>query len=409
MTLFKFKAKKADGEIYEGEKDALDKFALYRDLKTTGDIVLSAKETKTGRTFGLDFGFIGGLFLRVSARDKILMARNLGSMLKAGLSLSRSFSIMERQTKKKGLKAIFKRLNEEISQGKSLSESLKIYPNVFSSLFISMVKSGEESGSLSDSLKTVSDQMDRMYSLKKKVRGALIYPAIILVLMVVIAIVMLIYVVPSISAIFEDIDAELPMNTKILIFMSDSFVNHGIVWGIGIFAVISLIYFFMRTDLGKKFFDGLYLKLPIIGNLVRETNSARTARTLASLLNAGVDVIEAIQITKEVVQNVFFKQVLDKAGELIKKGEPMNTVFAENSHLYPIFVGEMISIGEETGQLTTMLSNVAVYYEDEVDQKTKNLSTIIEPVLMVLVGLGVAFFALSVLGPIYSLADKFSI
>lgn len=402
MPIFKFKAEKSGGEIYEGKRNAADKFILYQDLKREGETVVSAQEVHNKRSFGFSLDII---LARVSTRDKILFARNLGNMLEAGLSLARALSVMERQTNNKGLKDIINKVAAEISRGQSLSEALKHFPKVFSTLFVSMVYAGEESGSLPDALKTVATQMSNTYQLQKKIRGAMIYPAIIVCVIIIIGILMLIYVVPTLTAVFSDLAVELPWNTRLIITASGLLKDHTVM-ALGFLAVFGFLFSWIRqTAAGKHIIELVILRIPLINTLVREFNSARTARTLSSLLSSGVEVVQSLEITADVVQNSYFRSVLEQAQERIKKGESLSSVFNKHTDRYPIFVSEMISIGEETGKLAGALGNVADYYEEEVSQKTKDLSVIIEPALMILVGCAVAFFALSVLSPMYSLVN----
>ncbi len=277
--------------------------------------------------------------------------------------------------------------------------------DVFSPLFVSMVKSGEESGNLAGSLKVVSIQMEKTYQLTKKIRGALMYPAVIFCIMIIIGVLMLIYVVPTLTSTFIGLGVKLPASTQFIITLSDFLKNHYALTAFGLIFIVLLLYLAGKSKKGRRFFDYIGLRIPVMGTIVKEINAARTARTLSSLLSSGVDIVVAIEVTRDVLQNSYYKEVLEKAQTTIQKGEPMSTIFIENDKLYPIFVGEMMSVGEETGKMADMLLGVAVFYEDEVDQKTKDMSTIIEPVLMVFMGVAVGFFAISMIAPTYSLVD----
>jgi type IV pilus assembly protein PilC len=224
--------------------------------------------------------------------------------------------------------------------------------------------------------------------------------------MIIIGVLMLIYVVPTLTATFTDLKVPLPATTRFIIFISDTLKNHTLIIVALVAILFALSYTAAKTRQGKRFFDFLVLHLPIIGTLVRETNSARTARTLSSLLISGVEVVNAIDITKDVLQNSYYKEVLSRSAAVIQKGEPLSGVFIASEKFYPPFVGEMISVGEETGKLSEMLYRVAVYYEADVEQKTKDMSTIIEPFLMVIIGAAVGFFAISMISPTYSLVGS---
>ena len=269
-----------------------------------------------------------------------------------------------------------------------------------------MVKAGEESGKLSESLKIVADQMDGSYKLKKKIQGAMIYPGVIFSVMIIIGVLMMIFVVPSITATFKDLNIELPLLTRILLDTSDFLKNNTLTVLFGVVLLFVAFYLSFRSRVGGKIFDFIVLRLPVVGDLVRETNSARITRTISSLLSSGVSYTEAISITRDVVQNGYFKNVLTDAMSTVEKGGTLSSIFVKNIKLCPVFVAEMTVVGEETGRLPSMLMEVAIFYEESVDQKTKNMSTIIEPILMVVIGLAVGFFALAVIKPIYSLTDS---
>ena len=297
---------------------------------------------------------------------------------------------------------------DRINNGEQFFVALKEYPEVFSDLYIAMIKSGEESGNLAESLKTLSVQMERASNLTKKIKGAMIYPAIVITVMVIIGVLMMIYVMPQITGVFKGMDMELPATTQFLINTSDFFANNTLTALAIMIGGISGVVYFFRTKIGRIVSSWTATRLPVIGTMVKETNSARTARTLSSLLNSGVDVIQAIEITEEVVQNVFYKKILQDARLRVEKGTALSEVFIERTDLYPILVGEMILVGEETGQISGMLGELAIFYETEVERKTKDLSTIIEPLLMVVIGAGVGFFALAMIAPIYSISDGLS-
>lgn len=401
MSLFSYKAKRSTGEIFEGEKEALDRFALFHDLKSEGTDIISVKEIKTKSNIKLKFSFSR----KVKTHEIIMFARNLGSMIEAGLSVSRALTVMERQTSNKKMKTLFSDLNNEITQGKTLSDAMRRSPKTFSQLFISMVKAGEESGTLSNSLKIVALQMDRSYTLQRKVKGAMMYPSVILGVMVIIGIIMLTYIVPTLMKTFSGLNVQLPLITRIVIGISDVLRFQGIWVLLAVVIAVVIFRWWKKTEKGKSIVDSFITKIPVIGDLVKEVNAARTARTISSLLTAGVDVVESIKITNEVLQNIHYKEILSEVEETIKKGAPMSAVFLSKTKYYPIFVGEMIAVGEETGKVGDMLLGVATYYEEDVEQKTKDMSTIIEPFLMVFIGAAVAFFALAMISPMYSLVN----
>lgn len=402
---FHYKAIRDNGEEYENTIVAPDRFSVYNHIRKEGGTVILVEKENEGLAGRINFirdaiNIFGG----IKVSDKIIFTKNLAVMLKAGLPLSRALSVLEKQSKNKKFKNIINNLNTSIKKGSSFYDALSKFPKVFSKLFASMVKAGEESGKLYEVLGIVGKQMERAHNLKKKIRGALIYPSIIVVAMVIISVVMLIYVVPTLSQTFNELGVELPKSTQFVIALSDFLKNHTVaalmlVIFIGVAVILSF-----RSKKGKRVFDYLILHIPVISGLVKETNSARTTRTLSSLLSSGVEVVNALSIAGEVVQNSYYKEILQQSEKDIQKGLPLSRAFMWNEKLYPVLVGEIISVGEETGTLSDMLLQIAEFYEDEIEHRTKDMSTIIEPFLMILIGAVVGFFAISMISPIYSIS-----
>lgn len=401
---YEFKALNDKGEVVEGVRMAEDELALNKDLKLEGLNLMTAevlskfswhKIVSSIKKFGT-----------VSMHDKILIYSNISSMLAAGLSLGRSLKVMIKQTKNPKTKDVLEKVYEQVKKGSSFSEALSQFPKVFTPLMISMVRAGEESGNLVESLKVTADQLQKAYNLQRKVRGAMVYPGVIITAMVIIAFFMLIYIVPTLTSTFSELDVELPATTRFVIGLSD-FLQNNLIFSLTLIALAVFGFIFgLRTKVGQRYFGWFILHLPLISPLVKKVNSARTARTLASLLSSGVSFVGSIEIVREVVQNPYYKDVLTKAEKSVQLGQPVSKVFIEAQNLYPVFVGEMMSVGEETGEFSGMLLKVATFYEEEVDQQTKNISTIIEPILMIVVGVAVGFFAVSMISPMYTLVEN---
>lgn len=406
MPKFKYIGEGKNGEMVTETVEAADRFAVYEMARSNGHTVRSVEEAKrAGFVSSLNMEKINLFLSRVKDDDLVMMTRNLGSMLVAGLPLSRCLSVIERQSNNLRLQKTMKDIREHINKGNQFYESLAQFPETFDDLYVSMVKAGEESGGLAETLQVLSVQMERSSSLKKKIKGAMMYPVIVLVIMVIIGILMMVYVMPTLISTFEGMAIELPATTQFMINVSN-FVNGNILLTFAmLFGSVAGFIYALKTKYGKIAFSWLVVRLPVIGSIAKEANSARTARTLSSLLTSGVDVLRAISITEEVVQNHFYKKIIAEAAVRVEKGSPLSEVFIENKKLYPVLVGEMISVGEETGKISNMLEQLAIFYENEVEHKTQDLSTIIEPLLMVVIGGGVGFFALAMIAPIYSLGD----
>lgn len=405
MPTFTYTGEDQTGQKVTETVTADDRFAVYDIARTSGHRISSIQVAGSGLKKFFDIDKLNYYINRVSADELVMMTRNLGSMLKAGLTVTRALSVIERQSTNPKLKGVITRIVERINGGEQFGVALKDFPDVFSDLYVAMIKAGEEGGNLSDSLQTLSMQMERASNLTKKIKGAMIYPAIVMIVMVIIAILMMIFVLPQITEVFKGMSIELPATTKFIIAASDFFAAHTLIVLASLICVVVGVVSFLKTKIGQTMVSWTVVRLPVIGTMAKETNSARTARTLSSLLSSGVDVIQSIEITEEVVQNVFYKAVLRDARTRVEKGNALSEVFTERTDLYPVLVGEMILVGEETGSIAGMLEELAGFYETEVERKTKDLSTIIEPLLMVVIGAGVGFFALAMIAPIYSISD----
>jgi len=341
----------------------------------------------------------------VAAADRIMFAKNLGVMISAGLPVTRALEILSQQTKNLSFKKAIVSLANDAKKGDALSDAMKKYPKIFSRLFIAMVKIGEESGNLSDSLKLSGQQMENDHILMKRVKGAMMYPSVILAAMVLIGVFMFIYVVPTLVSTFKELKMDLPLSTRAIIFASDAMTKYLVLFAGGFLAAAGALVWFLRSEAGKRMIGNVFLRIPLISPVVKKINSARTSRTLASLISSGVNVVEALNITKDVLQNFRYKAVLEKAAEDVQKGTPVSVSFKEASGLYPVMLGEMIAVGEETGKVSEMMEKIAFFYEQEVAEATKSMSTIIEPILMIFIGAAVGFFAISMIKPMYSMMN----
>ncbi len=409
MERFEFTAVRQNGEKFSGTREAESKHALVEALRTEGSTALSVDLARRSgaaprgwKLSSLSIPF----FSDVPNAEKILFARNLSSMITGGLSIFRALTVLLKQTKNAAMHSTLEAVSDDIRQGHTLSEALSRHPKVFSPIFIAMSRSGEESGTLAQSLTIVAAQMEHSFSLAKKVKGAMIYPAIILTVMIGIGVLMLIYVVPTLSSTFASLNTDLPLPTRIIIGLSDLIIANAAVTTVAVVIVVSAFIAFIRTRVGGELMDRAVLAVPVVGGIVQKVNAARTARTLSSLLAAGVSALNALAITSDVVQNTRFRPIILEARELVEKGKPLSDAFVRAEHIFPVMFSEMMAVGEETGDVPGMLAHVADMYEEEVEQQTKDLSTIIEPVLMVVIGAAVGFFAIAMIMPIYSLSSS---
>jgi type IV pilus assembly protein PilC len=400
---FNYKAIRADGTAETATAEALDRFALAREMHARGLTLVKAEAIDQAAERPLPWyrHWLTGW----RPKDLIIFAGSLSSMIGAGLSLSRALEVLGRQVKNRYFKKIIASLVEKVNRGEALSQALAAWPTVFPPVFVAMVAAGEESGNLAKSLEIVRDQLAKNYDLRRRIKGAMIYPAIVLSLVFVIGALMMIFLVPNLSSLFKELEVELPLSTKLVIMAGDFLAAHYALVALGALALVAGVVKLARTTRGRRALAHLWLHLPVISTIAKELNAAVTMRTLSSLIAAGVNLVEALGITGKVLQNPHYREVLAEAGERVQKGSPLSAVFRDHEKIYPILVGELTEVGEETGNLSGMLLKGAVFFEEEVDQATKNLSTFIEPALMVLIGIVVGFFAISMLGPMYSLTD----
>jgi len=400
---FSYKAKDAQGTVVEGTLEAPDRFVAAKELRERGETPISVAEVAAGGDFSARFT---KFFAKITLREKIVFTHNLSGMLTAGLSLYRALEVLKKQNKNPALEEVLSGLLVSINQGGTLSDGLTKYPKVFSTLFVSMVRAGEESGNLSGALKEIGSSLEKSYNLSHKIKSAMMYPMVIVSAILIIGTLMLIFVVPTLTKIFKETGGTLPAPTRFIIAISDAASGHPFLFMGGLILIFGGLYALATAKKLKRFKDKMVLRLPAIKVIVQEVNAARTARTLSSLLAAGVEMTRALEITKEVLQNVYYKEIIEKASAIVQKGGTLSSLFIAENKLYPVMLGEMVAVGEETGALTQMLTDVATYYEEEVDTKTKNLSTIVEPVLMMFIGGAVGFFAIAMIAPMYSVLNN---
>ena len=408
MAKFSYRARYKDGKEVSGYQDANDRYELARTLRNNGMLLLVADDVDAvaGASRKLFASSIEFAFLRrITINEKILFSKNLGVMITAGLTLTRALDALSRETHNPKFKAVIDNLISQVKQGHPFATALASHPKVFSNLYSSMIEAGEKTGKMQESLAVLASQMEADHDIIRKVRGAMMYPIIILIAMIGIAVLMMIFVVPVLSKTFLELKVELPMSTKIIIAISDSFLSYGLFMLVGLVAFIALIVQFARTKFGKHAHDIAFVRAPLIGTIAKKFNAARTARTLSSLISAGVQILESLEVTSHVVQNHLYSNILQEAKIEVQRGETMSKVFLKYPNIYPSLMGEMLAVGEETGQTSKMLDEVAVFYEGQVSDATRDLSTVVEPILMILIGIVVGFFAVSMIAPMYSLTD----
>lgn len=404
MPKYIYTAKNYNGESKGGEIVAKDEKDLVLELRSEGYLLTSVKVIQEKNEAGKVNFF--DRFKSVPLKEKMVFARNLSVMISSGLAISRAIKNLSIQTENKTFKNILNDIQDELQGGKTLSDGMAKYPGVFSELFINMVRIGETSGNLEDVLKIVAVQLEKEHDLISKVRGAMIYPAVIIMAMFGIGILMLTYVLPQITGVFKDMDATLPKSTQFVIDMSDVLMNNSFIVAIGFLAFIVGMKFFLSSSTGKKALSFVVLRIPVISNIIIKVNCARFARIYSSLLKSGINVVEALSIVSNTLANYYYKQAINNGIEEIQKGVALSEILSRNRRIFPPLVYQITEVGEETGKTETVLLQLAEFYEEEINQITKNMSSIIEPVLMIIIGAAVGFFAIAMLQPMYSLLEN---
>lgn len=403
MPIYRYIAKTLSGVPKEGSLGAKNEKDLARVLRQEGYILISAEEEKKKGRTGMKISI--PLLDRISLVDKIMFSRNLGVMVKAGISLPRALGVLSIQAKSKKFKKAINEISEEVTKGKNFSQTLSGYPSIFSELFCSMVKVGEESGTLEQVLQSLTEQMEKSHELKSKIKGAMIYPAVIISAMVAIGILMLAFIVPQLAKTFSDLQIQLPVTTRAVIKVGEFSSKFWYLIPLIVMGAVFLLRFLAKTRLGKRFLDKIFLKMPLISPIVVKTNSAYTVRNLSSLVSVGVPIVKSLELVSGSLSNIYYREAIKGVAEDIKKGAKMGEAFKKCQNIYPALVIQMIEVGEETGETVNILSKLAEFFEEEVSNQTKNLSTVIEPLLMIIVGIAVGFFAVSMLQPMYSMIE----
>lgn len=405
MVEFAYKIRNHLGAIEDGTIMAGSHGEALSRISSGGANVIALKEQK--KPLSINIPFLDRLLHRIKLKDKILFTRNLSGMLHAGLPMYRALSVLEKQAKNEQLKMVLKDLMKDIHDGSPLSEGMKKHSRVFPPFFSAMVRAGEESGGLPAALETVGAYLTKTYDLHRKIKSAMMYPSVIVGIIILVGILMFIFVVPTLVGMFSELGGELPKSTQFIVWLSDSLQASGLILLAGAGLIFGGGTYLFKQPKVKRAFHRFLIWFPLVRSLIVEMNAARTSRTLASLLGSGVSLIQALAITQEVVQNSAYQDALQDAATRVEKGVSLAEVFMGYPKIFPAMMSEMVQVGEETGNVSEMLLDIAEFYEEEVDAKTQNLSTIVEPLLMVFIGGAVGFFAISMIQPMYSVLDNF--
>lgn len=399
MKLY-YRAVTHDGKTVRGLIDAKDvkEAALY--LRNHQFIPLQIMpETKTGMAKYFPF------LLRTKKSDVIFFTRQLASMITSGLTLIQALTVLRNQTQSAAMQDLIQSIIADIEDGATLSKSLEKHPHVFSTIYIALIKTAESSGLLDKVLTRLADNLEKNDKLVRTIRGALLYPVIVVVMMILVMVVMMIFVVPQLTTLYTNLNLSLPLATVIVVGMSNFLINYWyVVVGVVVLGSIYIQNWYHKPE-GKKLVDTYVLKLPIFGRLLRDSIMAEFARTLSLLISSGSLVVDSLMQCGDVVGNVLYKDSISLIAKRVEKGISMGDAM-EASPLFPPMMVEMIRIGEQTGKLDSSLLKASEYFEREVEEKVKIMTTLMEPIIMVLLALGVGFLIIAIITPIYNLISN---
>lgn len=345
------------------------------------------------------------LFFRLSVKDKMLFARNLEVMIRSGMQILESLEILKKQTKSKTFIKILDQLIFDIKNGHFLSVGLERYKNIFGDFFINLVRVGEASGTLSENLKYLYEELRKKDELQKKVKGAMAYPAVIFMATVGITSIMIFVIFPKILPVLTSINVELPLVTRVFIALSQFLIKYGYLVGIGLVGLSIGLWLVLKISKVRFAWHKIIITMPPINGMSRAVNIISFARTLGLLLKSGIKIVEALEITANTLSNLVYKKEIMKVAEGVRRGDPMSRYFTENTKLFPPIFSQMVLVGENTGKLDESILFLAEYYESELDEATRSLSNVLEPVLLLTMGIIVAFVALAIITPIYKITQ----
>jgi|694.fasta_scaffold07916_15 type IV pilus assembly protein PilC len=405
MAKFKYLAKTKDNILKQGVVDASTEDSALTALQSKDLIVISLQDINKQSLFGKDLE----IFNKVSSRELVVFTRILAVFLEVQIPLIEAVSVLRDQNNRnKYFKQILDKLVLELQDGTLLSDAMAKNPKVFDNLFVSIIRSGEASGGLQESLLYMADYLEEQYDLNNKIKGALSYPVFVLLIFVVLSLGIAYFVLPDLVEVLESTgsDQELPWMTQILISGSNLLQKHIFPVLIGIIGIVAGIVYFTKTEFGKKFVDKWQLRLPIFGQLFTKLYIARFATNLSNLLRAGVPLLQSLEINSKIVGNSVFEKIILEAIESVKGGGQLSDTLMKYPE-FPYIASQIISVGEKTGKTILVLQTLTRFYKQEVDNLVANLTVLVEPVMIVGLGVGVGIFVLAVLMPIYNIAGAF--
>lgn len=403
MSLYSFSAKDINGKKYKGEVEVLDEKALVTTLQKQGLVPI---EIKPKNKISLKVGLIPKIGGSVSATEVVGFTRQLSTMISAGLPLTDSLVILEKQTKNANFARIIGEVVADVEGGMALSVALSKHRVAFGLVYVKLVEAGETGGVLDQILLKLAETLEKEREFKSKTRGAFIYPAIVVAVMIVVMSIMMIFVIPKLTALYTEIGAALPLPTRVLIFVSNTMRSF---WWLLILMLFGISYglrVFAKTERGSQIVSSAVLRLPVWGKIRKTLILAQFTRTLGLLIGAGIPIITALKVVADLLASPSYREGLDFAISRVERGSPLYQPLATNP-IFPPIIGQMLRVGEETGKMDEVLGRLSVYFEGESENLIRNLTTALEPIILVILGFGVGVLVLSVILPIYNLTSQF--
>jgi type IV pilus assembly protein PilC len=402
MATYAFKALDLGGSPTKGEIEASDKQTVASQLRTRGLIVVDIQEQTPANA-----GDLLARFQKIKPDDLVIATRQLSTMVSSGMSLLRALYVIEEQTESDKLRDVFIEVRKDVEAGVALSDALQRHPEAFNELYVAMVQAGETGGILDQTLVRVAEQLEKDAALRRQIKAAMVYPSVIGGFAFVVLFALVTFLVPVFEKIFKDFGGELPAITKFTVWLSHMFTQRWYVMLAVVFAVVWLFKRWKRSERGRMQWDTLKLKFPMkIGDIVQKVALARFSRTFSGLIAAGVPMLEAIEITGKTSGNKVIERAMDDVRDSVKKGGSLTQPMTRVPEAFPVMVTQMIGVGEETGALETMMSKVADFYEEQVDAAVKALTSILEPVMIIVVGAIVGFIVISMYLPMFKVYDS---
>lgn len=399
MPRFNYRVKDSKGKTIRGLVEGNSQKHALSLLHERGFFIIDLKQA--GEPFSLHLHSSS-----IPFNDLVHFTRQLSTMITSGLTLAEALAILQQQIRKPSLIKLVNQIEDDVQGGKSFAEALEKNPDTFPPIYLALVRAGEASGKLDVILTRLADNLDKSREFKNKIRGAMTYPAIVIGGLGAVSIIVITVVVPRLTKLYKEFGVDLPLPTRILIGISELFINRWyLVIGVPVVGVILFIKW-KQTKLGQRMLANIILRMPVIGPLVKQSTLVETTRTLALLVDGGVPILSALQISQNATGNVLFKEAFADAAKKVEKGFALSEPFSVNP-IFPPILGQMVAVGEQTGKMGDSLFKLSHYFETEADSVVRTLTTMIEPLIMVILGLGVGFLVIAVLVPIYSLTSKF--